>query len=137
MILLHAQQPLLNCSNKKIQVSQSKSFSNFDFKTVLWFFMALTLFFYNMFSFKLRNKIGRFGKLILFTELALPSWFKHILCTGLDFLPPVIEFFIFIPTWPTIWWGMLNIPKSISVTTYRLVASACKINCFWIWKQRK
>ena len=67
--------------NQKIQVNKSKSFSNFAFKTVLWFFKALTLLFYSMFSFKLRNKIGRFGTLILFTELAFPSWLRHIFST--------------------------------------------------------
>ena len=59
--------------NQKIQVDKSKCFTNFAFKTVLWFFKALTLFFYSMSNFKLRNKTDRFGKLILFTELALPS----------------------------------------------------------------
>ena len=56
--------------NQKIQVNKSKSFSNFAFKTVLSFFKALTLFFS---TFNFTYKIGRFGKLILFTELALPS----------------------------------------------------------------
>ena len=59
--------------NQKIQVNKSKSFTNFAFKTVLCFFKTLTVFFCSMFSFKLRNKIGRFSKLILFTELVLPS----------------------------------------------------------------
>ena len=59
--------------NQKFKVNKSKSFITFAFKTVLRFFKTLTLFFYSMFSFKLRNKIGRFGKLILFTKLALPS----------------------------------------------------------------
>ena len=123
--------------NQKIQVNKSKSFSNFAFETVLWFFKALTLFFCSMFNFKFRNKIGRFGKLILFTKLALPSRLRHILYNGFNSLPPVIEVSIFIPTWPTIWSSMFNIPKRISVSTYRLIASACKVNCFWIWKQRK
>ena len=59
--------------NQEIQVNKSNFFTNFAFKTVLGFFKTLALFFYSMFSSKLKNKIGRFGKLILFTELALPS----------------------------------------------------------------
>ena len=54
--------------NPKIQVNKSNSFNNFAFKTVSWFFKALTLFFYSMFSFKLRNKIGRFGILVLIVK---------------------------------------------------------------------
>ena len=44
------------------------------------------------------SKIGRFVKLILFAELALPSWLRHILYDGFDPSPPVIEVMIFIPT---------------------------------------
>ena len=44
---------------------------------------------------------------------------------------------IFIPTWPTIRWCMFDIPKCNSISTDGLIASACEINCFWIWKQRK
>ena len=29
-------------------------------------------------------------------------------------------------------YDLLNIPKRISVSTYRLIASACKTNCFLI-----
>ena len=82
-------------------------------------------------------KIGKFVKLILFAGLVLPSWLRHILYKVFDSLPPVIEVMIFIPTWPTIRWRMFNIPKRILGSTYMLIASAWKINCFWIWKQRK
>ena len=44
---------------------------------------------------------------------------------------------IFIPTWPTIRWCMFDIPKCNSISTDGLIASPCKINCFWIWKQRR
>ena len=37
------------------------------------------------------SKIGRFVKLILFVELALPAWLRHILYNGFDSSPPVIE----------------------------------------------
>ena len=80
--------------NKKIQVKKSKSYTNFAFKTVLWFFKTLTLFFY---SFKIRNKIGRFGKLLLFTELALPSWLRYLLYNGVDSLPLLEKFWSLLP----------------------------------------
>ena len=51
---------------------------------------------YSMLS--VNSKIGRFVKLILFVELALPSWLSHILYNGFDPSPPVIEVMIFIPT---------------------------------------
>ena len=74
MILLHVQQPLLYCLIKIFKsINLNPSPCKFAFKTVLSFFKTLTLFFYSMFSFKLRNKIGRFGKLTLFTELTRPS----------------------------------------------------------------
>ena len=44
------------------------------------------------------SKIGRFVKLILFADLALPSWLIHILYNGFDPSPSVIEVMIFIPT---------------------------------------
>ena len=34
-------------------------------------------------------------------------------------------------------YDLLNIPKHISVSACRLIASTCKVKCFWIWKQRK
>ena len=34
-------------------------------------------------------------------------------------------------------YNLLNILKRMSVNTYRLIASACKTKCFWIWKQKK
>ena len=37
------------------------------------------------------SKIGRFVKLTLFAELALPSWLRHILYNGFDSSPTVIE----------------------------------------------
>ena len=51
---------------------------------------------YSMLS--VNSKIGRFVKLILFAELALPSWLRHILYNGFDPSLPVIEVIIFIPT---------------------------------------
>ena len=51
---------------------------------------------YSMLS--VNRKIGRFVKLILFAELALPSWLKHILYNWFGPSPPVIEVMIFIPT---------------------------------------
>ena len=44
------------------------------------------------------SKIGIFVKLILFAELALPSWLRHILYNGFNSSPPVIEVMIFIAT---------------------------------------
>ena len=44
------------------------------------------------------SKIGRFVKLILLAELALPSSLRHIFYNGFDPSPPVIEVMIFIPT---------------------------------------
>ena len=46
----------------------------------------------------INRKIGRFVKLILFADLALPSWLRHILFNGFDPSPPVIEVMTFIPT---------------------------------------
>ena len=74
--------------------------------TTLW----LTLFFYSMLS--VNSKIRRFVKLILFAELALPSWLRHILYNGFDSSPPVTEVMIFIPTWPTSRWRMLIFPSA-------------------------
>ena len=37
------------------------------------------------------SKIGRFVKLILFAELALPSWLRHILYNEFDSSLPVKE----------------------------------------------
>ena len=76
------------------------------------------------------SKTGRFVKLILFAELALPSWLSHILHNGFDSSPPVIEVMIFIPTWPTIRWRMFNIPKRILVSIYMIIASAWKLIAF-------
>ena len=101
-----------------------ESFTNFAFKTILW----LTLFFYSMLS--VNSKIGRFVKLILFAELVLPCWLRHILYNELDSLPPVIEVMSFIPTWPTIKWRMFNIPMRMLVSTYMLIASAWKLIAF-------
>ena len=44
------------------------------------------------------SKIGRFVSLILFAELALPSWLRHIFNNGFDPSSSVIEVMIFIPT---------------------------------------
>ena len=63
--------------NQKTQVNQSESFTNFAFKTTIA-------------CFRVNSKIGRFLKLILFAELALPSWLRHILYNGFpreDFHP--------------------------------------------------
>ena len=106
-----------NCSqllNQKTQVNQSESFTNFAFKTTIAC-LALT---------------AKFVKLILFAELAPPSWLRHILYNGFDSSPPVTEVMIFIPTWPTIRWRMFNIPKCILVSTYMLIASAWKLIAF-------
>ena len=51
---------------------------------------------YSMLS--VNSKIGRFVKLIPFSELALSSWLRRILYNGFDPSPPVIEVMIFIPT---------------------------------------
>ena len=110
--------------NQKSQVNQSESFSNFAFKATLW----LTLFFYSMLS--VSSKIGRFVKPTLFSELALPSWLRHILYNWFDSSPPVIKVMIFIPTWQTIRWRIFNIPKRILVSTYMLIASAWKLIAF-------
>ena len=120
------QQPLLNCSIRKLKVNQSESFTNFVFKTTLW----LTFFFRSMHS--VNSKIGRFVQLILFTaELAFPSWLR---LQRVWFLIPVIEVMIFIPIWPTIrWpgrWRMFNIPKRILVSSYMLIASELKLIAF-------
>ena len=79
---------------------------------------------------RVHSKIGRFVKLILFAELALPSWLRHILYNGFDPSPPVMEVMIFIPTWRTIRWRMFDIPKRILVSTYMLIASARKLIAF-------
>ena len=97
--------------NQKTQVNQSESFTNYSMLSV-------------------NSKIGRFVKLILFAELALPSWLRHILYNGFDSSPLVIEVMIFIPTWPTIRWRIFNIPKRILVITYMLIASAWKLIAF-------
>ena len=122
MIVLHVQQPLLNCSIRKLKVNQSESFTNFVFKTTLW----LTFFFCSMLS--VNSKIGRFVKLIFFAaELAVPSWLR---LQRVWSLIPVMEVMIFIPIWPTIRWRTFNIPKRILVSSYILNASGWKLIAF-------
>ena len=116
---------------KSVHLHKWDPFTIFAFKTTSW----LTLFFYSMVI--VNSKIGKFVKTILFAGLALPFWLRHILHNVFDPLLPVTEVMIFTPTWPTIRWRMSNIPKRILVSTYMLIASPWKINCFWIWKQRK
>ena len=107
------QQTLLNCSIRKLKsVNRNLCFQN------------------NYSKLSVNSKIGRFVKLILFSELVLPSWLRHILYNGFDSSSPVIEVMIFIPTWPTIRWRMFNIPKRILVSTYMLIASAWKLIVF-------
>ena len=64
--LLHVRQLLLNCSIKKF-----KSINLNPPETLLSKQFCDSLSFYSMFSFKLRNKIGRSGKLILFYRIGL------------------------------------------------------------------
>ena len=70
--LLHVRQPLLNCSIKKfksINLNPSPTLLSKQFcdssRHLLCSFMACL-------ALNLETKIGRFGKLILFTELAFP-----------------------------------------------------------------
>ena len=76
---------------------------------------------YSMLS--INNKIGRFVKLILFAELALPSWLRHILCNRFDSSLPVTEVMIFIPI---IGEGFRLIDLSFLIEQLRRVCCTCK-----------